>query len=550
MSIVTGVEARKKARNDFQLVFNYQEATKEYVVLNGTALITNILPYNSTIVDESGTNKVITTVSGLNSDTTYYIRVAAVIGGQIDVSSASLTVNMGHESEGVIENQAVYIDDDSIDDMDTKFKATAMPISITTCTATIPVKITDLTVTVNVVAELMDSVHVLNVASVTINPSTEEALVSLRYALVCATLSVNSNIVSTAITLPVSLYADGGAVTSTQENASRRSLDVNLASDAGIVTTATLNSLTDTSKDWATNMLSFYTVRIISGTGVGQLREILSNTTNVITVKNNWAVTPTVGDQYILTGTPECIGEEQGIISGANSTAAGDTSKNWSTNIWSNYNIKIVSGTGVGQLRRISTNDTSTVTISTAWTVTPTIDSTYILIKGYFTALTNVVETVVKYVGASLQTAADWTSLFQQIGAINTCTITVPTALVTSSITLNVATVFASITALSGALTDWGLTTILTPTAGMKARLGYLYINNPVAVDANGYVLMNMAPSSATVTLYPFTLTQYQIFSHSLSAGDKYLEGDVNGLISLYCTPTVTLNWHIEYDEV
>jgi hypothetical protein len=48
---------------------------------------------------------------------------------------------------------------------------------------------------------------------------------------------------------------------------------------------------------------------------------------------------------------------------------------------WTNYEVEIVSGTGVGQVRVISAGTTSTLTVATAWTTIPNSTSTYI-IKG------------------------------------------------------------------------------------------------------------------------------------------------------------------------
>lgn len=48
---------------------------------------------------------------------------------------------------------------------------------------------------------------------------------------------------------------------------------------------------------------------------------------------------------------------------------------------WTNYEVEIVSGTGVGQVRVISAGTTSTLTVATAWTTIPDSTSTYV-IKG------------------------------------------------------------------------------------------------------------------------------------------------------------------------
>lgn len=53
---------------------------------------------------------------------------------------------------------------------------------------------------------------------------------------------------------------------------------------------------------------------------------------------------------------------------------------------WTNYEVEIIGGTGKGQYRNISAGTTSTLTVTTAWTITPDATSTYV-IKGNRTAL-------------------------------------------------------------------------------------------------------------------------------------------------------------------
>ena len=65
-----------------------------------------------------------------------------------------------------------------------------------------------------------------------------------------------------------------------------------------------------------------------------------------------------------------------GTIASATSTTATVTGKTWATNQWTNYEIRITGGTGLGQYRTISSN-TGTVLTVPAWTVTPDATSTY-----------------------------------------------------------------------------------------------------------------------------------------------------------------------------
>jgi len=43
-------------------------------------------------------------------------------------------------------------------------------------------------------------------------------------------------------------------------------------------------------------------VRILSGVGVGQVRDVISNTADTLTVDQNWAVSPGAGSQYEIEG--------------------------------------------------------------------------------------------------------------------------------------------------------------------------------------------------------------------------------------------------------
>lgn len=61
---------------------------------------------------------------------------------------------------------------------------------------------------------------------------------------------------------------------------------------------------------------------------------------------------------------------------GAASTLT-NSSKSWSTNMWANYQVRITGGTGVGQIRTISSNTDTVLTVSAAWTVVPDSTSVY-----------------------------------------------------------------------------------------------------------------------------------------------------------------------------
>lgn len=68
---------------------------------------------------------------------------------------------------------------------------------------------------------------------------------------------------------------------------------------SGTTTTATINTLSNSNKNWTENNFINYQIRIIAGTGIGQTRTIISNTSNTITV-SNWDVTPDNTSQYVI----------------------------------------------------------------------------------------------------------------------------------------------------------------------------------------------------------------------------------------------------------
>jgi hypothetical protein len=65
-----------------------------------------------------------------------------------------------------------------------------------------------------------------------------------------------------------------------------------------------------------------------------------------------------------------------GTATSGTATTIVNTAKTWATNQWTNYQIRITSGTGAGQIRTISSNTATTITVPT-WTTTPDNTSQY-----------------------------------------------------------------------------------------------------------------------------------------------------------------------------
>lgn len=138
----------------------------------------------------------------------------------------------------------------------------------------------------------------------------------------------------------------------------------------GTATSGTTTSLVDTSKSWTPNQYAGYWVRIFSGTGVGQLRQIVSNTSNTLTWSNT-GTAPDATSQYMIEGF------DAGTASSGTSTSITDSSKGWPTNRWANYAVVITGGTGAGQQRIVLSNTATAITVATPFDVTPDNTSTF-----------------------------------------------------------------------------------------------------------------------------------------------------------------------------
>lgn len=75
----------------------------------------------------------------------------------------------------------------------------------------------------------------------------------------------------------------------------------------GTATAGGASTLTNSSKNWTVNSWTNYQIRIVSGTGAGQIRTIASNTATVITVSANWATNPDNTSVYSIEGNDDFI---------------------------------------------------------------------------------------------------------------------------------------------------------------------------------------------------------------------------------------------------
>lgn len=140
----------------------------------------------------------------------------------------------------------------------------------------------------------------------------------------------------------------------------------------GKATAGTTTTLTDSSQAWVVNEHAGRWLRISSGTGEGQIRQVASNTATVLT----WV---TVGTAPDTTSYYRVEGLDAGTATAGGASTLTDSTKSWVTNQWRNLNARLVSGTGIGQVRAIQSNTATALTFSRPWDTEPDSTSVYII---------------------------------------------------------------------------------------------------------------------------------------------------------------------------
>lgn len=103
--------------------------------------------------------------------------------------------------------------------------------------------------------------------------------------------------------------------------------------------------------------------------------------TNTWTTLTNTGLPATIGTDGKLVMTPSWYDNDYEVLASGTATSATSTTlvnsgKSWTASQWVNSQIRIVSGTGAGQIRTITANDATSVTVAT-WTITPDATSVY-----------------------------------------------------------------------------------------------------------------------------------------------------------------------------
>jgi hypothetical protein len=104
--------------------------------------------------------------------------------------------------------------------------------------------------------------------------------------------------------------------------------------------------------------------------------------TNTWTTLAHASLPASIGTDGKLISTPSWLNTDYKAFATGTATAGGastltNSGKAWTTNQWTNYQIRIVSGTGAGQIRTIASNTGTVITVGSAWTTSPDATSVY-----------------------------------------------------------------------------------------------------------------------------------------------------------------------------
>jgi hypothetical protein len=155
------------------------------------------------------------------------------------------------------------------------------------------------------------------------------------------------------------------------ENSLERTTENSTIWYRGQASSGSTTTLVDLNASWTKNEWVGYEVFVFSGTGKGQVAEVISNTDTTLT----FAAQSTAIDS---TSRYEIIGFDAGKSTGSNSyNTIVDSGKSWTVDRWKNYAVRIIYGKGTGQMRRILSNNSTTLTLYRGWNIMPDNTSVY-----------------------------------------------------------------------------------------------------------------------------------------------------------------------------
>ena len=197
--------------------------------------------------------------------------------------------------------------------------------------------------------------------------------------------------------LPTTWASDGQLVST--PGGSRMALPLAYGSVTGFVEGTGVVSMTGS---FTVDLFKGAELVIDKGKGAGKFYPILSNTANTITI----LLDTSSADYYFTKDLPDStssysvwgFGFSVHAPTSFSATTIADNTKTWPASGFINSQVRIISGTGAGQIRTITANTATVLTVA-AWTVTPDATSNFV-IEGnddYLYLLGNAAVTLYRY---------------------------------------------------------------------------------------------------------------------------------------------------------
>lgn len=153
----------------------------------------------------------------------------------------------------------------------------------------------------------------------------------------------------------------------------------NTTSANAVITVATQASAFSASTVYRLLTPRWYVVG--AGTLAAASFRVYDYATNTWTTLSQTGLPATIGTDGKLVATPSIVDGAfkqfaTGTATSATSTTLVNSAKTWTASQWINYQVRITAGTGSGQIRTITANDATSLTVAT-WTTTPDATSQY-----------------------------------------------------------------------------------------------------------------------------------------------------------------------------
>lgn len=152
-----------------------------------------------------------------------------------------------------------------------------------------------------------------------------------------------------------------------------------IGSNAVITFVETAGSAHSSSSVYRLGTPTFYV--LCAGTLAANIFKKYCFCTNTWTALTQTGLPATISTDSKLISTPSWVDSDYLNFGSGTATAGGATTltqgaANWATNQWANYQVRIVSGTGAGQIRTITSNTATVLTVPT-WTTNPDATSVF-----------------------------------------------------------------------------------------------------------------------------------------------------------------------------